>query len=254
MSGVSYKTTWIGEYERQREYYLDAIDPFENWESLGGHASIAELFLKQGLEALYGEAPANVVKKFFIAALQIVARAEAEDRFQTGRFTAGEFPLNRARALRTRAYARALLTGNSTREDLVQASNDFERWCSRCTRRNWDGQAQAHFLAAVRVAIIAGDLERVDSLLRHELGFRWHSEEHEIYLAMTKEFKRSTKIRGQRLTSRFRELFDCYRDPGFQSEVFLETGMVRFEMGVIWCRFFAAGEFVWPSAVEAVSK
>lgn len=256
MSNPSYKAIWVLEYKKNQQYYEADVDPFDRWESLAGHASIAELHLDHGLRAWYGDAPETVVRKFLHAAIEITNRAESEKRFETGQYSSRGFPMNRGRALRTRAYATALLESILSKGDLVQASVDFEEWCKCYTRGEWDSQGQANYLAAVRTALIAEDRERFGSLLNHKWTFNWHQEEHAVFQAMSTEFQRSAVIHDPTLTARFRTMFDTYRNPDFKPDIFLEREMVRFELGAMWCKNFSPseGRFKWHDVIDAVSS
>jgi hypothetical protein len=255
MNALSYKSIWVKEYERNEEYYNESFDPFANWEDRTRHASIAQMYLDHGLSAKYSNAQEAIARKFFFAAIQVVNRAEKEMRLEGDEISKGAFPINRGIALRARAYSTALTEQLLPKQDLVQASLDFLEWCKSYSRGEWDGQGQANYLASVRAALIAGDKESFTSLLNYKWPFNYHSEESDILRAMANEFQVATVIRNNGLTKRFRAFFDKYRDPVFKPDVFLEKEIVRFELGVLWCRYFdsSSSVFSWQRVVESVS-
>ena len=126
MNQTSFKSIWLREYEKEREYFADEVQPFEDWNALTGHGGIAELYLANGLCAAYADGNPAVVQKFLEAAISIVGRAESEQKFDRDRPAKAGFPMNRAVALRTRAYAMAVVTGELPVRDLIQASKDFD--------------------------------------------------------------------------------------------------------------------------------
>ena len=255
MNETSYKSIWIAKYQRDREYYEKETEPFDGWENLARHGSMAEQYLHLGLYASYGNSSEAIADKFFRAAVKITDRAELEERFERGKYSSMEFPRNRGVALRARAYASALAGEALRTQDLARASLDFVEWCKSYSRREWDGQGQANYLAGVRTALIAGDKERFTSLLNYKWPFSYHLEESDLYRAMANEIREAAVICNDALRKKFRTLFDNYRDPEFKSDVFLEREIVRFELGVFWCRYFNAlsDEFTWQSVVDTIS-
>jgi len=215
---------------------------------------MADIYLEHGLCAAYGGAPNNVTSKFFLATVQMVDRAVKEQKFEKDPHSNFGFPHNRAVALRAQVYAKAMLGHGLCVSDLSQASLDFETWCQRFTRRQWDSQGEANYLAGVRTAFLAGDRERFSSLLAHKWPFKWHAEEHSLYQAITEAFLGNGVIEDPALTAHFRSLFDTYRNPEFKPDIFLEQGIIRFEFGIIWCMLFNPGAAFDPGKiVEVVS-
>jgi hypothetical protein len=237
MNLSSFKLIWKRLYERDSGFFAAEIEPFADWESTR-HAGIAHIYLDYGLQALYGDAPASVARKFFVATVEMVDRAEREEKFEKDPHSNFGFPHNRAVALRARAHAKALLGQGLCVPDLNQASLDFETWCGWFTRREWDPQGEANYLAGVRTALLAGERERFSSLLQYKWPFKWHTEEHILYLNMSEAFQTKQRVFDPALVLRFRNLFDAYRNPEFKPDIFLEQEIIRFEFGVMWRLFF----------------
>jgi hypothetical protein len=253
---TSFKTYWGDHYRKNSEFFERDIEPFKEWDRLREHGSFANTRLTLGaLQALYADGPHAIIQRFLLAALEIVDRAITEIDFENGKWQQKSFPLNRGEAFQVRAYARALGGGFLSTDDLLQASTDYEQWVYLAAGRNWDAQDEAKYLNAVRMALIAGDRDRFASLLQAKRSFKSHTEEYAIYKAMATEFEHSGTIENRELKIRFKSLFDRYRDPQFKSDFYVHLALLRFELGIIWCKcFFPTSEFGWQEVINAISE
>ncbi len=251
MTRISYKTYWTDDYERNREFFEDLVDPFRNWDRRDGHGDWAAWFLSSSLAAAYADAPAEIVRKFASAAVDVVDRAVTEDVFQTGKLAKGAFPRNRAVALRTRAYAQVLLGQSLPTDDLAQASRDFE---TRALTM-WDHQYEAYYLNGVRAALIAGDHQLFTRLLTVKRQFKCHEDEYGVLRGLVDYLPHASTGPDAEFRDRFRSLFDRYRNPEFKPDIYLELEIIRFELGAIWYLFFSQTRaFSWHDVIAAVSE
>ncbi len=107
-----------------------------------------------------------------------------------------------------------MLDGTFSAQDVAQASLDFEAWAVMWTGNEWDDQAQADYLSAVRMALIADDRKQFTKLLKTRRSFKFHTQEHSLYRTMAEEFQHSPTFQDHRLLSTdFCQLFDQYRNP-----------------------------------------
>lgn len=63
---------------------------------------------------------------------------------------------------------------------LVDAAHVLEAYCADVGGGHWDGFYQDLHLSAVRMAMIAGDLEFARELLKSERSFRWHKDQRDL--------------------------------------------------------------------------
>lgn len=249
-----YKQEWKEQYQRDRSYFEEDFDPFQDWDVIDMPGLVAESQLIDALFVLYGDGDPAIIGKFLSAAIEAANRAQAENKFSSVQCERG-FPKNRGRALRTRAYATALHSGQLPTDDLRQASYDYETWCNQYGKHDWGAQSQAYLLNAARPAAIAGDIERFAALLHDERAFNWHEAEHGAYVALAAAIKDGIPVQDERLIDRFQGIFNRIRRPDFKPTVYMEKDIVRFELGAIWCKYFLSnGSIDWNTVIDEVSK
>lgn len=245
---------WFERYERDRDGFAEILtwDPFKDWQvdrmpEMGvGEELRAGLYIAYARGTDYEQAVA-----FFRRACQVAQRAIDEDKL-TSPHSNSSFPLNRGVLYRAYSYARAILGEQLDVRALAQSSRDFEEWCKGYKKSEWDSQAQANYLSAVRLAIVAGEIDRAQELLKTRKSFTWHKTEHEVW-------KRLVELRGDVRTDaefggRFGEYFDKLRDPRFAPDVYMETDILRLELAAIRDKYLISEDGVidWSRAVDSV--
>ncbi len=254
MIAIDFKTKWIEEVEREREYFESPTDHFDNWERNGGPEIKADWHLANALCILYGDGDKRLAEKFFCATIELIDRAFAEDKFHS-EFSESGLPRNQGEGLRVRSYARALMGSGLDTQALLQASEYFVEWTSDWTGADWDSQAQSDYLVAVRMALIAGNIKRASELLKTRRSFKWHAEEHTLLKAITSEFEKGIPIANVELHQRVVAFFDRIRDPGFKPDIFFPKDMGRLEWGVLSHKYFTAGDDIdWPAVIDSISR
>lgn len=243
---------WIARYERNRSGYPEMLadDPFDGWERSHMPETRVEEDLAYGLYISYAWGPEQEqAVAFFKRVCTVAERAIDEDKL-TSPLSNSSFPLNRGVVNRAYSYARAVLGGSLDSPALHQASLDFEEWCKGYGRRDWDSQAQANYLAAVRLAVVVGDLERARALLKSRKSFKWHHEEHHLWSRLV---ERDGAI-DDALAENYDRYFDRLRDPGFIPDVYMETDILRLELAAIRDKYLAGedGKIDWSRAIDSI--
>lgn len=243
---------WIARYEMNRSGYPEMLadHPFDGWERSHMPETRVEEELSYGLYIAYawGSDHEQAVA-FFNRACVVAERAIDEDKL-TSPLSNSSFPLNRGILNRAFSYARAALGEPLDSSALRQASQDFEEWCKGYGRRDWDSQAQANYLAAVRLALVAGDLERARELLKTKKSFKWHNEEHQIWFRLVE--------RDRAIDDALAESFDRYfgrlRDPGFVPDVYMEIDILRIELAAVRDKYLVSddGKIDWWRAIDSI--
>jgi hypothetical protein len=245
---------WIAHYERNRAAYPDVLrnDPFVFWERDQIPEMAVDEELRAGLHIAYAWGTAHEQALAFLRrACSVAQRIIGEDKL-TSPECVGGFPLNRGRVYRSYSYARALLGEPLDVEAVEQSSRDFEEWCRGYGKGEWDSQAQANYLASVRLALISGNLDRARELLKTKKSFRWHKDEHELWKILVE--KREEIRRDEEFAHRFSRLFDKLRVPGFVPDVYIETDILRLELPAIREKYLVDedGVIKWSRAVDLV--
>ncbi|WNG47962.1 hypothetical protein F0U60_30335 [Archangium minus] len=247
----NFSATWEARYQAEREGYriLLAQDPFEDWERSRKPEWAAEEQLFMALEILYARKNVPEARSFLQKGQQIAERILAERKLES-EVCRGGFPLNLARLLRTQAYISALLAEKVSFDAglLRRAADMNEEWCRAYSGRQWDSQVQAYYLAAVRLCLIAGDLGRARELLTTKKSFKWHEEEHRLW----KQWVDGPRTRKDGWVE-FDAYFDRLRDPNLKTDIFLEKGVLRLELGVLRHRFLEGDESGgWPRVFDMI--
>jgi hypothetical protein len=233
-----------------------AMDPFEHWEFNRMPESSAEERLRYGLRIFYSQWNDPDGRAFFEQTLRVADRALHEEKYKGTEFLDAGFPKNRGRLLRARAYAAALLGQALDENALRQASIDCAEYCKILKGKLWDSQGQANYLAAVRLALVAGDQEQARQLMKTRKSFRWHFEEFEILRGIIGTIDEGIPEKGRVIMQALLEAyFNKIRDPHLKPDVFMETDILRLELGAIRDKYFVSpdGIISWPRVIEALS-
>jgi hypothetical protein len=216
---------------------------------------MADFIFSNGLEVLYAGAGHCVADKFLHAAVDMIDRAIAEDKFRDPRVLEMAFPSNRGKGLQVRAYSKAVLGGNLDNDDLLQASRDCEEYWLRFGNSEWDSQTQAHILTAARMALIAGDLKRAKEVLAIKRSMKWHAEEFQLLKDLAQHAELNLPIRDPTLQSHARAFFDRVRDPDYNPDVYLDLPIVRLEWGALVNKYFETGGHInWERVIDLVAQ
>ncbi len=255
MAVSEYKQKWVVAYEKELNYFNTSPDPFKNWERNTMPEVMASRRLQNGTEVLYADAGHAVANKFFHAAIDMIDRAVADNKFQAEVVVEMSFPKNRGWGLRVRAYALAQLGDSLAERDLIQASHDYEQWCADLHRSDWDSIPQAHILSAARMALIAGDVKRAAEVLSIKRSMKWHAEEFGLLKELAHEAAAALPVRQEDLFARVREFFDRVRDPDYKPNFYMDQPLVRLEWGALINKYFETGGPIdWRRVVELVSE
>jgi len=159
--------------------------------------------------------------------------------------TNAAYPRNLAVVLRGRAYARWLLGEPLDRKELRRVAEHFVEWCSTKAvdrGRLDDPLTMDFFIAAVRAAMIACELDYAGEVLKVKHKLRWHFDEERSLLGRLVEMYPDVT---DAFDIEFEAFFDKVRDPDYQDGpsvkesvphdremLALETGIIR-EMYII---------------------
>jgi hypothetical protein len=252
----TYAPTWTTALEKDKSAYLTLLekDPFEKWELNRMPEGTAERLLVMGTEVLFGDRADALGSAFIEKALQVADRALAEHKYESA-LCQNAFPLNRGHLERVRVLATGILRRSLDVEALRRSSDDCAAWCEDYQRREWDSQAEAYYLAAVRMALLAMDAGRTERLLSLRRPFKWHRIEHELLKDIATSLAAARPITDPSLAQRFMGFFDRVRDPAFKPDVFTEVRVQRLELGLLWdSGFVSDGQTInWSRAIDAVA-
>jgi hypothetical protein len=254
---TSYFDLWVRDSESERKYYETFEEEFplwENWELVDSPNEPAERLLFDALDLLYARAPKALSVKFLDFVVQVIDRALAENRFRPDSPRAN-FPRNRGEGLRARAYALALCGEPLRTADLRQAVDDYRAWCEEITPGRWHDVTESHVLSSARLALIVGDLDLFERLLPFRYKIKLHREEAELLLQLKNLLRKGEQPLPRDYCERFTQYFERIRNPEFKSDIYMETDLLRFELGVLYCQYVATDvPFSWPRVIAEVSK
>jgi len=251
----TYHDLWVQKISDDRKSFDTILrwDVFRDWERSCAPESRAEDELILALELLYADRKSSEAQEFLRRALAVSERTTQENKL-TSELCEAAFPLNRGGLLRSHAYSLALLGHELDTASLIQASSDFEGWCKHYKKGEWDSQSQAYYLAGVRLAIIAGDWERSERLLKIRKSFKWHQRQFELLKRLVEEFCLRHVDDPDYLAS-FDEYFDYVRDPNLNPDVFMEKHILGLELGIIRDKYLVSPDLSidWKRIISAVS-
>jgi hypothetical protein len=255
MTSHSYQAIWKQKFQVNRAGLIQILgwDPFRNWELNTGPEGLTEDYLFHGLKILYSQGDADLARRFLERCLLIAERAMAEEKLQSPRCR-DNFPLNRGRLLRARAYAQGILGAPWDEATLRQAATDFEQTCAGYPKHKWDELEEDTYLAAVRLALLGADGDRVQRLLSRRRAFRWRAEQHELVKALLPLLR--TPAREEALQARFDTYFDQVRDPNFKPEGYMPLDVLRLELSLLRDKYLISSEqqIDWQRTIEAVAQ
>lgn len=233
-----------------REVLAD-FDPFENWHrNRMPELEIAE-DLRAALFLLYAKHSGPEIKAFLKRTIEPADRALSEKKCES-KLCRGSFPLNRGQVLRLHAYARSLLRGaRLDLKALAQASRDFEVWCRETDAEDWDEISQPYLLAAIRMELICGDLDRADYLLRSRRCTSKQKKEQDMWQAVVKAQREGgPPLADKTLMAKFDSIFDRNRNPYEPEEI------AALELGLLRDRYFGSGGkgICWTRIIDAISR
>lgn len=256
MRTTTYASTWTAALTRDRSAYLTLLekDPFQGWERNRMPEATAERLLVMGTEILFGDRADPLGVAFCEKASEVADRALAERKCESA-LCKSAFPLNRGHLQRVRVLTTGILCRSLDLEALKHASDDCAAWCESYQRWEWDSQAEAYYLGAVRMALLGMEGVRTEKLLRGRRRFKWHKVEQELLKDLAPGLVAGRLVEDASVVERFRSFFDRVRDPTFKPEVFAEVKVQRLELGLLWDRGFVGdGQAIdWPRAIDAVA-
>ena len=224
------KLKWREKYANHAESYeeLLSFDPFEGWDQNCSPEVMAEDEFRCGLEAWLGGNPLQGTA-FIRRGRDITTRALAEKRLDKG-LCRSSFPRNRGELLRINTYCTGILERRDNNPALLEASRDLRKMAQ--TYPEWDSQAEALYLAAVRAALIGHQLDQAQHMLKSAREFNWHKEEAGILegLAFEEASKREESI------SRLEAFLETVCDPDYSPDYFFESTIARFELAVLYVK------------------
>lgn len=245
---------WSANIEADLEFfraYEEEFPPFDKWEIDWSPDVTTERIFHHALELLYSGNPEHLAAKFLDWVIERIDRAIAEDKFSHPR---AAFPHNRAHGVRARAHARFLRDGSLALEDLRQAIADLETYNQDIPRHQWDAQSEADVLAPARLALIVGDFDCFATLLPFRWPVKWHHEESGILVEINRCLAEGQSIPPE-LSSRFLAYFEQVRSPEFRPDIYTETDILRFELGILYSQYIDPSEPLTPQRViDVVSR
>jgi hypothetical protein len=171
---ASYLRDWQRRFYDNKAGYMEMAtwDPFVDWDKNRMPELLCENALILGLKILYGRLEPHLAQVFLDQCIAMCNRIVSERTVQSDACI-GSFPKNRGRVTRSLYYASALNGIQREDSELGAASQDFAEWChNSCV--SWDAQSQSYYLTAVRLALLAHDVERAWRLgeAKAKRGFR----------------------------------------------------------------------------------
>jgi len=267
-----YKAKWRDDILNELNYFesYEAQFPvFATWERLEVPEQLAMDLLRNAFDLLYASASPELSHKFLNWTIEVVDRSLRDGKLAKST-SHSNFPENRGQALRSRAYASALLTGELGLADAKQALEDLMENIQqleilvREENHHWEDMEEANLLAPSRLALILHDLDRFDELLPYHREFKWHKVEAELLVEVA-EATRQGHALSNSLVDRFVHYFDEVRAPTMiqvESEkrehggtIYSDMDLRRFEIGVIYAKYIDTSEpFTWRRAIELIAR
>jgi len=259
VTDVQFKQLWRSKIEMELPDFDEILswdDLFDGWDRDKMPDAGAATELHFALELLYGGYE-KLATRFVVRCLSYADRAFAEDKFRKGKWCKASFPMNRGNAERVRQYARALLgkkfelkTYHASAEDIIQYFTIHGDWK--------DSHSHAFWLAAVRMALIAGDPSRAVEMIDEASSLKWHQKEADLLADIARAAAKSQPIKDERLLARLDKLFDKVRSPKWRgsAKIFDEPNEQRLELGAIRYRYFTAkdGNIDWDAVIESIRR
>lgn len=251
MSSISHRSKWSDPKARDLRGLREVFnwDPFENWHRNGHPEWSADEQFHLGIKFLAGWNMRAEADECFRRVLRISERTFKEDKLHQER-PRDFWPGNRGHLLRVRAIAAGCLGQLLDCAALIQSSDDYLSEAP-AEGLSWDSYAQAHYLTAIRLALLSGDLKRTQELLSTRRSFKWHATEHDLLRRMLA----TNRPPGAVTLEEVDQYFDVIRDPDFKPKVFMDLEIARVEWAAIRDRYFISpdGQVDWNRAIAAIA-
>lgn len=153
----TFKAHWAQLIAREHSGYEEIAgdDPFANWDRLIRPDIAVEQPLCHALELACGDGDHGLISRFIDQCLQMADRCLREDIFSRDRCR-DDFPLNRARVIRARAYSAWLRTGQVDEGSVRASVDDFSVWMGSVPDSDWDEVAMKNLLSGLSLALLVG--------------------------------------------------------------------------------------------------
>lgn len=246
---------WMSHIKKERAGFdtIYAKDIFSNWETTRQPEARGERCLEDALELRYGQDQTGLAEQFLERSLLVVSRVLAEERFDPGIVVTFGPSKARGKALETRSLTNALLGRGLDKAALCDAAPDFVTWA---LYERWDDHSEDAYLRAVRLLLIAGDIEKAAELIKIRRKFKWHGEQAEILRRIIS--CAVFPIHDDALLASFDAIFDPLRPrfPVGKIKAFTHTEMTRIELGAIRDKYFVSPnrEIDWDRTIDAISR
>lgn len=245
MTRPSFITVWRSDFEKYRKSYADlaASDPFDDWDSIERTENAAEDELLDALRVLYGEPDSDI-------AVGLLRKSEAMCGRALSELQPSEESSVTQRSLgqlwRCSSHARYLLTGALDLQGVVTAANRYvDSWGHSTAVTD---QSEACLAAGVRLLTIANG-RRSAEVLSKTSSVRWHKNEFDLLSRIAVSEASDVPALHRDVLS----FFDTVRNPRFEPQCFTETGIIRFEWGVIVARLiYGSGRI--RDVIEAIRQ
>ena len=260
-TGNAVKAHWEALYAANAQDFNKILDErlsWSQWERNSSPDSAAEVELSTGIKILLGSDDTALARRYLELSVEMADRIDSEDRLRTSI----EFPRNRGRVSRTRAYAQTLLGQPWTTHLLLSASKDYEEHCRRNYENleDWHSQVQYYYLNAVHLALLGDDVKRADQLLDSPPYPLNYQKEHAGVLKGLVRFIRG-ELSGQevaKFVAEFESYFDRLRDPRIKQpgNSFRESFMCPVELGLLREKYIRhpGGATSWHRVIEDYAR
>jgi hypothetical protein len=256
MSNPSYRAIWEKRFQMNRESIIQVStwDPFKNWELSTAPDNRAEDELINALAVLYGHGDTDLARCFLERCLQVAERTLAEDKLRSPRCR-DNYPDKLGRLLRARTYAQALLGAPVPAAAWQEAAAAFEQACATYPKHKWDDFLEETLLASVRLALMGGDSDRVQRLLKRRRVLRWYPEQDDLVRGLAAALQAGSPPTDEDFRARARAYFNQVRDPDYYPNVGTNFAMLRLEIGALYDKYLVSldNTINWQRTIEAIA-
>jgi hypothetical protein len=247
------RAKWVALVAKERDSFgsILAREPFVDWELNTAPEETAEDQLKYALVLRYGQVTGALVEAFLNRCFAILDRMREENLLESPKFPLPEIPpIHKATWRRARTFALVLLGKPLDHGALREAAPDFLAWA---LDGDWDAMTEHKYLQAVRLLLIAGDVEKCAELLQTRKRFEWHGEQAESLRELVRAS--AFPVRDEAILERFDVVFNPLRHPDVRTKAFTEVAKTRLELGAIRDKYFVStdGTIDWDRTIDAIS-
>jgi hypothetical protein len=244
------KSYWRDQFARDGQAYarMAGEDPFQGWERNAMPEALADRRFTYGCEVRFADGEARLWKELFAQVGQIRERALRERKLESPECKV-RYPWNLAKIQEVAELSSAIL-GTQWNVDVLQSAADsYREWCADFKASEWDSQAQSHWLTGVRLALLAGGLEKANELLRSRRSFGAHKEEHAILKLL------ATGDSSEALRMRAVTFLSAIKDPRVKFAGFLPRNVVRVEIAALISMYLDsnADRIDWDAVFETLT-